>query len=296
MDAFKEYIKNFVKYPKNAKNEILVRNNFNNIINKFTKEGCIVLTTSLTMREIYEKIKSVYKDTSILQLTQKRTKLRFKLDKNVFNKKQNYLYIGINKVQENKYYVVCEYSLKDLDYWCEYIARTTPFYNFINEDPYVGTFSIKSLYDKLDKYLISRSSLPQNFIIINLTTLDKHTSTNNNIAQILQCKYNLEVIDSNNKYIYFKLIKSSGTVLYLGVVRFNYENTYVLSFIYHEDLQTLLKLLNKYPTIYKGSRVYNNEELLLHITPKPKSTRQQRTMRTITHTYNTRLKSKMLTK
>ena len=61
-----------------------------------------------------------------------------------------------------------------------------------------------------------------------------------------------------------------------------------------EDLEFAIKRQLKYSA--EEETIYNNEELLLHITPKPKSTRQQRTMRTITHTYNTRLKSKMLTK
>jgi len=130
MDGFKEYIRNFVKYPAIAKTEIVVRKNFNAVINKYTKENCILLTTKLTIEQIYKEIQGVYKDTSIIYLTQVGAILTIKIKKSFFKRKQEeYLYIAIKKYEENEYFVVCEYSIDDINIWNETIAQTTRFPN-----------------------------------------------------------------------------------------------------------------------------------------------------------------------
>lgn len=92
MEAFKEYIKDYIKDPAFAKEEIYLKSDFQIYKNKYTREENIELTTQLTIRQIYENIKSTYKDISILQLNPKYAKLRLKLNK-IFLIKNKIIYI-----------------------------------------------------------------------------------------------------------------------------------------------------------------------------------------------------------
>ena len=142
MEGFKEYIQNFVKYPKTAENEIFVRDNFNSIVNKYSQETCISLTTKLLPREIYEEIRSIYKDTAAIYVSYLGAILEIKLKKSIFKKKQEYLYIGIKQYDvkqrraggklydEYRYFVVCKYSEDDIYTWSENVAKTATLLTF----------------------------------------------------------------------------------------------------------------------------------------------------------------------
>lgn len=142
MEGFKEYIQNFVKYPKTAENDIFVRDNFNSLINKYSQETCISLTTKLMPSEIHKEIQSVYKDTTVIYLSYSGAILEIKLKKSIFKKKQEYLYIGIKLYDvkqrrtggklydEYRYFVVCKYSENDIHTWSENVAKTATLLTF----------------------------------------------------------------------------------------------------------------------------------------------------------------------
>lgn len=87
--------------------------------------------------------------------------------------------------------------------------------------------------------------------------------------------------EETNKYIIIEVKEindvDAPVLFYLGVVKFNFQGTHIVSFLYHINLRTIKDLLKYYPIIYEYLQLtkiqnYNNNDLITYL----KKTRQDK--------------------
>lgn len=279
MDILKKYIKNYIKNP-NIEFSYTIEN-------IYTNKNILFISTYYSLHEIIKELNKEYK-ISIGLINHKQAIIQIFINKNFLNLQQSYIYVGINyshNDHNNKiYYIICKHTLKEINDWFEYEARTYPFYNFKNiklykeEDTPIHKFDINILYKKLDKILFQkRTETPQSYSIIDLIALDDYTITVNNLKLILKNYYlfssntplniphfaeNKIIIKDN--YIYFKFYFNETLLYHLGIVIFEYEGSHIVSFLYHTNDTIFKELIQNYPLIYKNLQHKNKNDRLLY--------------------------------